>query len=92
MADLRSIRKHKVFLSLKKDLALVGFLNSLSLFLFFFFYSLTFIYIYIYIHLFPFERPSNGKEIVNSSHRMMKDEEARSIAAVEAFWVADKKS
>ena len=37
MADLRSIRKHKVFLSLKKDLALVGFLNSLSLFLFFFF-------------------------------------------------------
>ena len=37
MADLRSIRKHKVFLSLKKDLALVGFLTSLSLFLFFFF-------------------------------------------------------
>ena len=92
MADLRLIRKHKVFLSLKKDLALVGFLNSLSLFLFFFFYSLTFIYIYIYIHLFPFERPSNGKEIVNSSHRMMKDEEARSIAAVEVFWVVDKKS
>ena len=91
MADLRSIRKHKVFLSLKKDLALVGFLNSLSLFLFFFFLFSN-LHIYIYIHLFPFERPSNGKEIVNSSHRMMKDEEARSIAAVEAFWVADKKS
>ena len=51
MADLRLIRKHKVFLNLKKDLALVGFLTSLSLFLFFFFYSLTFIYIYIYIYI-----------------------------------------
>ena len=33
-----------------------------------------------------------AKEIVNSSHRMMKDEEARCIAAVESFKVADKKS
>ena len=52
MADLRSIRKHKVFLNLKKDLALVGFLNSLSLFLFFFFlFSNLHIYIYIYIYI-----------------------------------------
>ena len=33
-----------------------------------------------------------AEEIVNSSHRMMKEEEARHIAVVEAFGVAEKKS
>ena len=33
-----------------------------------------------------------AKEIVNSSHRMMKDEEARRIAAMESLRVVDKKS
>ena len=33
-----------------------------------------------------------AEEIVNSSHRMMKEEEARHIAVVEAFRVAEKKS
>ncbi|KAK9986691.1 hypothetical protein SO802_031642 [Lithocarpus litseifolius] len=33
-----------------------------------------------------------AEEIVNSSHRVMKDEEARCIAAVEAFRVVDRKA
>ena len=33
-----------------------------------------------------------AKEIVNTSHRMMKNEEARRIVTVKAFKVADKKS
>ena len=33
-----------------------------------------------------------AEKIVNSSHRMMKDEEARRIAAMESLRVADKKS
>ena len=34
MADLRSMRKHEVFLSLKRDLALVSSLTALFFFLF----------------------------------------------------------
>ena len=33
-----------------------------------------------------------AEEIVNSSHRMMKDEEARCIAAVESFRVVERKT
>ena len=33
-----------------------------------------------------------AEKIVNTSHRMMKDEEARHIATMEAFRVVDKKS
>ena len=44
MADLRSTRKHEVFLSLKKDLAMVSPLVSFFfLFFFFFFFKLYFL-------------------------------------------------
>lgn len=43
MADLRSLRKHEVFLSLKRDLALVSLSPS-----FFTFKITTVLYIYIY--------------------------------------------
>ena len=33
-----------------------------------------------------------AEEIMNSSYRMMKDEEARRIAALEAFRVAERKA
>ncbi|KAK9997975.1 hypothetical protein SO802_017578 [Lithocarpus litseifolius] len=61
MADLRSIRKHEVFLSLKRDLALA------------------------------IQSAHRAEEIVNNSHRLMKDEEARRIVVVEAFKVAERK-
>ena len=33
-----------------------------------------------------------AKEIMNNSYQMMKDEEARSIAAMEAFRAAERKA
>ena len=52
MADLRSMKKHEMFLSLKRDLALVSVLT----FFFFFFLKVTITftnhYIYIYIYIF----------------------------------------
>ena len=54
MADLRSMRKHEVFLSLKRDLALVSSLTAL----FFFFFFLILILVFSNLHIF-FERLSN---------------------------------
>ena len=52
MADLRSMRKHEVFLSLKRDLALVSSLTAL------FFFFLIIILVFFNLHIF-FERLSN---------------------------------
>ena len=52
MADLRSMRKHEVFLSLKRDLALVSSLTAL------FFFFLILILVFSNLHIF-FERLSN---------------------------------
>ena len=46
MADLKSMRKHEVFLSLKRDLVLVSFLIALFLFLLFFFFFSFFYHTY----------------------------------------------
>ena len=43
MADLKSMRKHEVFLSLKRDLALVSFLIALFFFFFLFFFFKIFL-------------------------------------------------
>ena len=78
MADLKSMRKHEIFLVLKRDLAMVSFL----LHLFFFF-----------ITSFPWQAIQaafRAEEMVSSSHSMYKEEEGRQIAAVEAFQVAEK--
>ncbi|KAL0010799.1 hypothetical protein SO802_005907 [Lithocarpus litseifolius] len=61
MADLKSMKKHEVFLSLKRDLALAV------------------------------QATHKAKELVNSSHRQMKNEERRCIMAVDAFNVAVKR-
>ena len=50
MADLRSMRKHEVFLSLKRDLALVSSLTTLSLSLLLFF-ILILIFIFSNLHI-----------------------------------------
>ena len=50
MADLRSMKKHEMFLSLKRDLALVSVLRFIYLFILRLqLLSLIIIYIYIYI-------------------------------------------
>ena len=46
MADLRSMRKHEVFLSLKRDLALVSSLTAL------FFFFLILILVFSNLHIF----------------------------------------
>ena len=55
MADLWSMRKHEVFLSLKRDLALVSFLTASFFSLFFFIYFFLFfkIFFLIFYHTYP---------------------------------------
>ena len=100
MADLRSLRKHEVFLSLKRDLAMVSLLPTL---LFFyhsnkFFFFLFFVLIFrAFIYLFFFflkavQAVHRAEEIVISSHKMMKEEKGRCTVAVKTFELAEKKS
>ena len=75
MIDLRSMRQHKVFLDLQRDLAMVSLFSSL-LSTFFFFFNCTSL---------PFQAIQamfRAEEMVNSSHRMMKEEEGRRIMGV----------
>ena len=75
MIDLRSMRQYKVFLSLKRDLAMVSLFSSL-LSTFFFFFNCTSL---------PFQAIQvmfRAEEMVNSSHRKMKEEEGRRIMGV----------
>ena len=82
MANLKSIRKQEVFLSLKRDLAMVS--PSTNSFFFFFFLLCFF---------FPqaIEATFRAKEMVNFSYKQMKEKEGRCIAAMEAFNMADKR-
>ena len=93
MADLRSMRKHEVFLSLKRDLAMASPLtifltfNITTIFSFFFFFNYL-------LYLFPWQAIQavyRVEEMVNNSHRQMKEEEGRCIVAVDAFNVIDRK-
>ena len=53
MADLRSMRKHEVFLNLKKDLALVSSLIApFPLFHFFYTHTCAFLVLYSYSYIF----------------------------------------
>ena len=83
MADLRSLRRHEVFLSLKRDLAMV----SLSINLFFFFFASFLPFLPFTIFLFsplPCFFPQQAiqakfrvEKITNFCHRQMKEEEGR---------------
>ena len=75
MADLWSIRQYVVFLNLKSDLAMVSL---------FFFFNCTF------LPFQAFQATFRVEEMVNYSHRKMKEEEGRWIAAVDAFHMAEK--
>ena len=75
---LRSLKKHEVFLTLKRDLAMV----SLPLF---FFLSLYIILSYFLFFLF-------FKNIfLSDSHKQMNEEEGPQIATVEAFTLAEQR-
>ena len=75
MADLKSMRQYEVFLGLKRDLAMVFF---------FFSCNCTFLPFQAIQAIFRVE------EMVNYSHRKMKEEEGRRIAVVDAFHVVEK--
>ena len=90
MADLRTMKEHEVFLTLKRDLALVSFSFSLLFFFLFFFFK-----VFQLFQLIPFffftkaiQATHMAEELVNNSHRQMKEEDGRCIATVEAFTLA----
>ena len=61
---LRTMKKHKVFLTLKRDLALVIF---------------SFLFIYLFFTK-VIQVAHMAEELVNNSHWQMKEEEGRQIA------------
>lgn len=89
MADLRSMRTHKVFFGLKRELAMV----RLLLFTYLFYLILVIIIIIIILTSSPSQAVQvvfRAEEMVSSYHQLFKEEEGGRIAAVEAFQVAEK--
>ena len=89
MADLRSMRTHKVFFGLKRELAMV----RLLLFTYLFYLILVIIIIIIILTSSPSQAVQvvfRAEEMVSSYHQLFKKEEGGRIAAVEAFQVAEK--
>ena len=89
MAELLSMRRHEVFLRLKRYLAMVCIpLSPFFLFSFYYFPLLLFL-----IYLFPQQAVQASfwvEEITNYCHRQMKEEEGRHNATIKAFNVAEK--
>ena len=101
IADLRFMKKHEVFLTLKKDLALVSAFtiiltdHYLDIYIFISFYLLRLITIFLFV-VSPFffkvvKVAHRAEELVNSSHKQMKEKEGRHFAAMDAFNVAEKR-
>ena len=86
MADLRSMKKHEVFLSFKRNLALI----SLSIVFLLFKVAIAFSNRYT-LSLKGCSSCTQGQGIGEQFHKQMKDEEGRRIATVEAFSVAEKR-
>ena len=90
------MRQHEVFLGLKRDLAMVSLLPFFFLLLYLFIYSSLYTCIYIYFNCISLlfqaiQATFRAKEMVNYSHRKMKEEEeGRRITAMDAFHVAKK--
>ena len=83
MTDLRSLKKHVMFLTLKRDLAVVS--------LFFFLLSVSIISSYFSLLLFlkkTIQAMHIAEELVSNSHEQMKEEEGWRITAVKAFTTA----
>ena len=100
MADLRSMRKHEVFLSLKRDLVMVSPSTSFLTFKittlfspsFFFIFFLFFFFLLLYLFTWQaIQATYRAEEMVKFSHKRMKEEEGRRIAVVDAFNVVENK-
>ena len=102
MADLRNLKKHEVFLTLKRDLAMVFFFSFfflsvyaifalrefiLTTLLLFFSFFLFFLFFFFFFK--AIQTTNIAEEWVDDAHKQMKDEEGRRITAVEAFTVAE---
>ena len=93
MADLRTLKKYEVFLTLKRDLAMVR-----VFFFFFFFLSIhailtlrEFILISLLLFLKVIQTTHITEEWVDDAHKQMKEEEGWCIAAVDAFTLAKQR-
>ena len=97
MADLRTLKKHEVTLTLKKVFAMVRTLTyNLSywnFFLSFIFYYYYYCYYFTYIAISSQEIQTTNitKEWVDHAYSQLKDEEARRVSAIKTLVVAIKK-
>ena len=82
MADLRSMRQHEVFLGLERDLAIVSLLSFFS-----FFFKKKKICTSLLFQ--AIQATFKAEEMVNYSHRKMKEKDGRRIATMDAFHVAE---
>ena len=91
MADLRTLKKHEVFLTLKRDLAMVSlFIYLLPLL------SVRAIlvlreFILTSFFLKAIQTTNIAKEWVDDAHKQMKEEKGWHKASVEAFTVAEQR-
>ena len=76
MVDLRSMRKHEVFLGLKRDLAMVSTLTLSFFFTYYILFSITSFssFIKCFSPWQAIQATYKAEETVNYSHRQMKEE------------------
>ena len=97
MAALRILKKHEVFLTLKRDLAMVSCCCCCCCFFFFFLsiHAILALREFILTSLFCFLKAIQivhiVKEWVDNAHKQMKEEEGRHIAIVKAFTMAKQR-
>lgn len=84
MANLRSLKKHKEFLTLKRDLAMVSVLFVTK-------YLHHFILLFLFIFLKAIQVMHIAEELVSNSHKQMKEEEGWHIVVVKAFTLAEQR-
>ena len=96
MADLRNLKKHEVFLTLKRDLAMVFFFSFFFLSVYaifalreFILTTLLLFFLFFFFFFKAIQTTNIAEEWVDDAHKQMKDEEGRCITAVEAFTVAE---
>ena len=98
MAELRSIKRHEVFLNLKRYQGMIC-THPLPpppfcfLFLFLFFFVFTSLWLFVRLLTLFFQAVQAAfrvEEITNSSYRQLDGEMTRRVAAVESFNIADQ--
>ena len=93
MANLRSMRKHEVFIGLKRDLVMVSPLTPLLPFFFvilLFFITSFSSFVKCFSPWQVIQATYRAKEMVDYSYCQMEEEEGRQIEAMDAFHLAEK--